>query len=78
MKKLTKEDAENIYRQVAMKNNTTVDEVKRQIKLAMLIGMCHQEPEIQRKWDSISHDGDVPTPEELLIFLSSEARKKMM
>lgn len=68
MKKLTKEDAENIYRQVAMKNSTTVDEVKKQIKLAMLIGMCHQEPAIQRKWDSISHDGDVPTPEELLIF----------
>ena len=32
-KKMTKEEAENIYKKVALLHNTTVDEVKRQIKL---------------------------------------------
>lgn len=76
MKKLTKADAENIYRRVAIQNHTTIDEVRKQIKLAMIVGMCNQDPAIQKEWNEIPHDGDVPTPEELLIYLSCEAKKK--
>lgn len=74
-KKMTKEEAEQIYKSVALKNNTTVDEVKRQIKFAMMIGMCNQSPEVQKRWNEIPHDGDILTPEELLIYLSSELHK---
>lgn len=71
MKKMTKQRAEKIYQQVALQNHTTVEKVKKEIKLAMLVGMCNQNPAVQKKWHEIPHDGEVPTPDELLIYLSS-------
>lgn len=75
MKHMTKEKAEQIYRRVAVRHQTSVDNVKKQIKLTMIAGMCSQDSEIQKKWNEIPHVGDVPTPEELLIFLSDKAKK---
>lgn len=72
MKKMTKEKAEQIYKQVALKNNTTVQEVKKEIKLAMLAARNNPDPEVQKKWAAIPHDDEDITPEELLIFLSGE------
>ncbi len=74
MKKMTKERAEQIYQRVAVQHHTSVDHVKKQIKLAMIAGMYSQGPEIQKKWSAIPYDGDVPTPEELLIFLSDKVK----
>lgn len=74
--KMTKKKAEKIYQQVAIKNHTTVDEVKKQIKLAMLIGMSNQDPVIKKRWAEIPHDGEVATPEELLLYLSSCVKKE--
>ena len=71
MKNMTKQRAEKIYQQVALQNHTTVEQVKKEIKLAMLVGMCNQDPAVQKRWNEIPHDGEVPTPEELLIYLSS-------
>lgn len=71
MKKITKQRAEKIYQQVALQNHTTVEEVKKEIKLAMLVGMCNQYPAVQKMWNEIPHDEEVSTPEELLIYLSS-------
>lgn len=74
MKQMTKEKAEEIYRRVALQNQATVDEIKKQIKLAMIVGMCNQDPAIQRRWSEIPHDGEVLSPEELLIYLDCEMR----
>lgn len=71
MKKMTKQRAEKIYQQVALQNHTTVEEVKKEIKSAMLVGMCNQDPAVEKMWNEIPHDGEIPTPEELLIYLSS-------
>lgn len=71
MKKITKQRAEKIYKQIALQNHTTVEKVRKEIKLAMLVGMCNQDPAVQKMWNEIPHDGKVPTPEELLIYLSS-------
>lgn len=75
MNGMTKEQAEGIYAQIARQHGITVDEVKKEIKLAMLAGMCNQDPAVQNKWNAIPHDGDVPTPEELLIFLTGQIKK---
>ena len=74
-KKLTVEKAEMILKEVAIKKHTTVDEVKREIRKAMMIGMSSQSPEVQAKWADISHDSSVLTPEELLIYLSGNLQK---
>ena len=75
MKKLTKQKAMKIFEQVAEKNHVTLDEVLKQVKFAMIVGMANQSPEVQAKWNEIHHDGAVATPEELLIYLSDQFRK---
>ena len=57
-----------IIEQIAVKNHTTPEEVRRQIKLAMLCGMVNQDPEVQKKWGGIPCEGSVPTPEELILW----------
>jgi hypothetical protein len=42
----------------------------------MIAGMCNQSPEVQKRWSEIPHDGDILTPEELLIYLNSEMMNK--
>lgn len=74
-KKITIEKAEQILKQIAIKHHTTVDEVKLEIRRAMFFGMINQSPEVQAKWASIPHEGDVLTEEELLIYLSGEIKQ---
>lgn len=76
MKKMTAARAEQIYQQVANNNGVSIESVKKEIKKAMLIGMVNQDPKIQAKWNAIPHDGDVPTPEELLIYLTSQIQNR--
>lgn len=46
MKKMMKEQAEKIYQRVAIQQHPNVDNVKKQIKLATIAGMCTRDPEI--------------------------------
>lgn len=59
----------------AEKRMAEIEEVKREIKLAMVVGMCNQDPEIRQKWQEIPHDEDILTPEELQIFLSTQVKQ---
>lgn len=72
MKKLTKEKATKIFEKVAKENGVTLEEVLKEVKFAMLMGMKNQSPEVQAKWKEIPHDGNTATPEELLIYLSGQ------
>jgi len=68
-------DAEAALQKVAMKNHTTVEEVRKEIKLAMLAGMCNPDPAVQAKWKEIPHKGEVPTPEEMIAHLAGKLVK---
>ena len=71
---ISSEDAERALNEVAARNNTTVEEVRKQIKLAMLVAMCSQDATIQEKWKNIPSAGDVPTPEELMVYIAGEIK----
>ena len=57
-----------IIEQIAVENHTTPEEVRRQMKLAMLCGMVNQDPEVQKKWGEIPCADTVPTPEEFILW----------
>ena len=46
-------DADAALREVARKNHITVDEVRKEIRLAMIAAMCDPDPAIQRVWREI-------------------------
>jgi hypothetical protein len=67
--------AENALRKIAKREGKSVAEVRKEIQKAMLIGMCSQDPNVQAYWRRVPHEGEVPTPEEVIIFLAAEADK---
>ena len=61
---------------IAADNHTTVAEVRKEISIAIEEGMKSSDPEIQKKWRAMSRTGGTPTPEEAIICLSKEIKKK--
>ena len=72
MKKRNRISAEQALQEVALRNRTTVEEVRKEIKLAMLVGLCNTDPAVQAKWREIPCVGEVPTPEELITYIAGK------
>ena len=64
-------DAEKAIRSIAMREGVTTEEVRKQMKLAMLAGLCSQDPVVQARWKIIPCKGEVPTPEELITYIAT-------
>ena len=60
--------AEAALREVARKNHTTVEEVRKEIRLAMIAAMGKPDP------DAIPHAGDTLTPEDFITYVASQCR----
>ena len=65
-------DAEAALREVARKNHTTLEEVRKEIWLAMIAAMCDPDPAIQRVWREIPHAGDLLTPEDFITYIAKQ------
>lgn len=65
-------DADAALREVARKNHITVDEVRKEIRLAMIAAMCDPDPAIQRVWREIPHAGDLLTPEDFITYIAKQ------
>ena len=61
---------------LAERDGVTVEHVRSQMKIAMLHGMCNPDPKIKAYWRSIPYEGDVPTPEELIIYITEQAIRR--
>jgi len=68
--------AEKAIEQVAAKHGVTVQEVRRQMNIAMINGLVSDDPQIKVFWESIPREGEVPTPEELITHLSDHVKKQ--
>lgn len=68
-RKISVEDA---LGQIAAREGVPVEEVREQIRIAMLEGMRSPDPAIQAEWKRIPCKGSVPTPEETIEYLASQ------
>ncbi len=62
--------AESAIRKIAEREGVSVDSVRKHIQLAMLNGLCSNDPQIKAFWDRVPRTSTVPTPEELITYLS--------
>ncbi len=76
MKQSKIEMAEKAIEQIALKHGVTVNEVRKQINIAMANGLVSDDPKIKRFWENIPRAGEIPTPEELIAHLSDVVKKK--
>ena len=65
-------DAEAALRKVARKNHTTLEEVRKEIRLAMIAARCEPDPSIQRAWREIPCAGAALTPEDLIAYIAKQ------
>lgn len=60
----------NILEKVAKKHGTTEEEVRKEISVAIRVGMRNPDPKVQETWKMMFPNGKEPTPEEFICVLS--------
>lgn len=67
--------ADTALLEVARRHNTTVDEVRKEIRIAMAVAMCSPDPAVRKIWGEIPCDGNVLTPEDLITYAAMRCRE---
>ena len=69
--------ADTALLEVARKHNTTVDEVRKEIRLAMAVAMRSPDPDVQKRWREIPHDDEVLTPEDFIAYVARKCLERL-
>ena len=57
-----------IYEKIAKKYNTTPEEVRREMQIAIDAGFDNPDPDVQEEWKKMTLKGARPTPEEVINY----------
>lgn len=64
--------AKKVLLKIAQREGKNVEQIRRDIKAAMLVGMLDPDPKVQAYWNKIPRKGDYPTPEEVIAYVAGE------
>lgn len=62
-------------KKIAKRDGVSVEYVRKQMKIAMLNGLCSTDPQLREFWDSIPRENKIPTPEELIIYITDIVKR---
>lgn len=62
-------------KQIAAREEITVEQVRQEIQEAIDIGMAACNPLVQAAWKSIPCKGDKPTPEEVIVHICRQVQR---
>lgn len=62
---------------MAKEKGISVDEIRKEIQIAIDIGMASSDPVAKEHWAKMSHNGNPPTPEEVITYLSKNVKDEM-
>ena len=68
--------AENAIKEIARRDGVTVEYVRVQMQIAMMNGLCSTDPRIKEFWKHVPRDGEIPTPEELIIHTAELVKRR--
>lgn len=68
--------AENALQQIAEREGTTVDAIREEIRAAIAMGRKDSNPAARAFWQSFPCEGSEPTPEEVILRLAEESRRR--
>lgn len=63
-------------RKIAERERITTEYVRKQMQIAMINGLCSTDPKLKAFLDGIPREKDIPTPEELIIYVSDMVKDK--
>lgn len=59
---------------LAARDHTTPDRVRYYLKEQIISGMLDPDPEVRKQWSSCPCQGEVPTPEEFLLWMADQVQ----
>lgn len=62
-------DFQMILKKIAQANNTTPEDVYREMQIAIDAAFDNPDPEVRKNWEAIHYTGDRPTPEDVIFSL---------
>ena len=66
----------HIYEKIAEKYNTTPEEVRREMQIAIDAGFDNPDPAVQEEWKKMTLKGERPTPEEVINYAVKKLKGK--
>lgn len=66
------ERAAKAIEQIAAREGSTPDMVRKHIQVAMMSGLLNDDPQVQAEWARIPKAGEVPTPEEVIAYYAAQ------
>ena len=63
---------EEILTVIARKHHSTVDDVRREMEIALQEGLSNPDPVIRAQWARIPSKGPTPTLEELVTYIAAQ------
>ncbi len=70
--------AENTIGKIAEREGVSTEYVRKQIQIAMINGLCSTDPTIKAFWTAVPREKEIPTPEELIIYVSEAIKRKSL
>ena len=67
----------NIYVKIAEKYNTTPEEVRREMQIAIDSGFDNPHPALQEEWKKMTLKGDRPTPEVVINYVVKQLKDQL-
>lgn len=64
--------AEIAIQKIADQEGVPIEYVRKQIQIAMLNGLSSTDSKVKAFWDSVPREGQIPTPEELITYISQK------
>lgn len=64
--------AERAIAEIAARDHTTPDMVRKHMQVAMLNGLISDDPKVKEEWAKIPRAGEIPTPEELIAYYAAQ------
>lgn len=66
--------ANRAVKEIAEKENISVDEVRREMQLAIAEGLQSADPAVREMWKTIPCKGETPEPEEVIAWVAEMVR----
>lgn len=70
--------AENAIGKIAEREGVSAEYVRKQMQIAMINGLCSTDPKVKAFWAAVPREEEVPTPEELIIYISETIKHKSL
>lgn len=70
MTRKEKKRIQDIMEEVAWENGVSVEKVRCDIESFIAVSMQSPDPEVRARWREIPKKGEVPTPEEVILFFA--------